>query len=224
MSYKWTEGEPRSANIDDGEEFNRGYEQYKGTLNGNLNRDNISHRSVDFARTKDNAFHKVGGFFASAASSWFLEGGEFVNNTTWPEASSPSNTPTFPGWTRKQYGGGWEHTKRVTLSGVKEGMLKVELHGWVQSSHILDNFKETGVEFKIAINGVDVVQTPIYYQHVCPIHAFVDVPVATGSVDADVYWRAETIGSNNLWANHDTSGAEFIYFSGMTILLINRYR
>ena len=41
MAFKWTEGEHRSGNILDVEEFNTSFNAFKGEINGGLDRENL---------------------------------------------------------------------------------------------------------------------------------------------------------------------------------------
>ena len=56
MSYRWTEGHLRDANIVDEDEFNREYNNYKGMVNGGLDRDNLPADSVGEDHLKAGAF------------------------------------------------------------------------------------------------------------------------------------------------------------------------
>jgi hypothetical protein len=59
MSKKWTEAYPRDNAIVDYKEFNRGYNQYKSSFNGGIDRTMMPASSFDRDAVKDKAFHAM---------------------------------------------------------------------------------------------------------------------------------------------------------------------
>ena len=59
MSKKWTEAHPRDNAIADYKEFNRGYNEYKSSFNGGIDRTMTPSQAVDRSSVVDNAFHNM---------------------------------------------------------------------------------------------------------------------------------------------------------------------
>ena len=58
MAFKWTEGEHRSGNILDADEFNNSFNAFKGEINGGLDRENLPNDSISNDELASNAMVK----------------------------------------------------------------------------------------------------------------------------------------------------------------------
>ena len=200
MSYKWAKGEPLAANITDATGFNETHDNYKGALNGNLNRDNIPQQSVNRAELKNNAAHAVSLTYFNMASGGYTTVGQ-----------------GFRGFTYEQYEGGWYEIGSVTGT-LKEGMLHIELSGFVSIHKDYDNYGAKIADFKVTYNGMEVCLSPQYCQSIMPVYAVSDTVCAEGTATLKVYWRVTPPNGE------DAYDLPWLYFAGGSLLLINRYR
>tara|TARA_Y100001973_G_C5129844_1_gene297138 strand:+ start:420 stop:1031 length:612 start_codon:yes stop_codon:yes gene_type:complete len=203
MSYKWSKGEPLTSNITDATMFNEAHDNYKGALNGNLNRDNIPQQSVNRAELKNNAAHAV-------SLTYF-------NMTDGAYQAYPTSSTGFRGFTYKQYQSGWQPLTSVSGT-LKEGILHIELSGIISIYKDFDNYGCKIADLKVTYNGMDVCISPQYSQSIMPVHAVADVACAEGAADIRVFWRLTPPYSKDEWFR------PWIYFTGGSLLLINRYR
>ena len=213
MSFKWTEAEARTNNIVDAPQFNEAYNNYKSTLNGNIDRDNIPHDSVGYAKLADAAAHQILGVFGTGFS---LTGGTFTITAT---------EFGFPGYEYSQYEGGWVQTRSESVT-LKEGMLHIELMGFVaQNIYEIEAgapvaYYEHVMQLKIVVNGLDVLISPEYTLSIEPVHMVCDVPCGGGAATVEVFWRITPPGAS---AGYPADRNSF-YHGSMTMMLLNRYR
>ena len=212
MTLKWSEGEPRSNNIVDAGQINKAYDSYKGAFNGALNRDNIPANSISAQHTKDGAFHQC----------------TLVTPITMDQGTDPwenAGDELGPnGWKPSSYQGGWYKAHSSSLN-VKEGMLHVELMGYC-CYNMVNTMRSTseqrgstyGGEFRIHVNGVEVVRSPLYTYIIHPVHVVADIPIAGGNKTVEVFWRQDVTPPQqgmDTWT---------FYFAGMQLFIMNRFR
>jgi hypothetical protein len=211
MSWKFTERQPRTNNIATADSLNESYDSFKSGLNGNLSRDNIPQDSVDRRHLKDKAVHQVHLYDFS------MTDGDHVN---------AANVLGPQGWTRDKFQGGWYQAIKQTPT-LKEGMLHIELMGVA----FYNNFECTvlatpptqfgkifSAQFKIHVNGVEVLTSPDYTHIIQPIHLVADVPISGGATEVEVFWTITPF--NQAYAD---DRCEF-YYGTMQLFLMNRYR
>jgi hypothetical protein len=199
MSYKWSKGNPRTSHIVDSAQFNEGHDNYKGALNGNLNRDNLPAGCISRTNLANNWAHKV-----SVTS--FTSGGGYTT-AGWG----------FGGATYDELPAGWNPLANTTME-FKEGMLHIELGGIISIYKDWDHLGAKMVDFKITYNGMDVCFSPQYSQSIMPVYAVADTVVAEGSADIRIFYRITPA------RGEDLENKPWFYFTGGSLLLINRYR
>tara|TARA_Y100001938_G_C8101448_1_gene442040 strand:+ start:4970 stop:5614 length:645 start_codon:yes stop_codon:yes gene_type:complete len=214
MTLKWNEGEPRADNIVDAGQINKSYDSYKAAINGNLGRDNLPHNVIDNTHTTSNAFHSI-----SLTENIKIPAGD----KTWVN----SGTDLGPGgWTADKYEGGWYRLHKTSALQMQEGILHIELMGFgcynlyktQQAAGGEQRDRPYGLEFKIHVNGAEIVRSPLYCYTIQPVHVVVDVPIAGGEKTIEVFWRIDATAPSN------TSDLWQVYFGGLQLFLMNRYR
>ena len=93
MSKKWTEAYPRDNAIVDYKQFNQGYNAFKSSFNGNIDRTMMPAAAVNKTRIKDKAFHYVQVFRRGEMQ-------ELIDPNT------PADSRDFEGLSYNTYGGG----------------------------------------------------------------------------------------------------------------------
>ncbi len=141
MSKKWTEAYPRDNAIVDYKQFTHGYNAYKSTFNGGVDRTITPSEFLDEDGVQDRAFHKM---------LLYRRGDvEALEDTT-------TVTDDFRGPTYNTYGGGWITVDEFTIDGFKNGMLH-----WEFSSHIYNYtyFSDDNPKYctiRLMFDGVEV--------------------------------------------------------------------
>ena len=204
MAFKWTKGEQLQANILDAYEFNREYNQYKGVLNGGLDRDNLPSTAsaggaITTAHIKNDAFLKYN-----------------VVDIQLPRDGTANNL-TDACLEYDQYAGGWRtHTATSISELFQEGMLHVELNLWYYLNG--DIGVNNWCQFQILVNSTVVARSHQLFQEFGTIHLVGDVPVATGTSKVEMQYQFLAPA-----AGLSTSTAIFSY-NGGSLLALNRYR
>ena len=200
MSFKWTPTQARTSNIVDSSQFNESYRAYKGALNGSLDRSNLPNASIDRTRLANNFAHKID------VSNFNDTAGGYVTAGV-----------GFRGFNYGQYQSGWQplHSRSVTC---KEGLLHIEVSGFV-SVYKGGDYNNTRIaEFKVTCNGLDVAFSPEYGQNIMPIYIVADFPVSEGSNEIRLYRRLTPAEDT------DPKNKPWVFSAGGSLLLINRYR
>lgn len=212
MTLKWSEGEPRTGNVVDAGQVNKTYDSFKSTYNGNINRDNIPHGTVKGTHTNNQAFHGISLFENLAIGA---------KEESWVNAGSDLGPG---GWTASGYEGGWFRLHKTNTLPMNEGMLHIELMGYTCYNMFKTQVtggqfgNARGLEFKVHVNGMEVVRSPLYTYIIHPVHVVADVPVSGGDKTVEVFWRMDCTSSS------DTSSLWLGYFGGLQLFLMNRFR
>ena len=208
MSYKWTEGYLRDKNIVDEDEFNREYNNYKGAINGGLDRDNLPANSVGDDHLKANAFL---GYNLSGPNDLMVQG--------LGSSSSSSAFSTFDDRIA-----GWVHNIAQKSSiTTQEGMLHIDFCcWWSMITHSPDHasLENRWGQMAILVNNNFVAKTNKFWSYAGNVNMSIAVPVASGPQQVHIAWRTEAKSSDALIA---IDSADFAYGGGQ-LLLINRYR
>ena len=212
MSWKFTEREPRTNNTATADSLNESYDSCKAGLNGDLSRDNIPQDCVDRRHLLDKAVHQV------YLYDFSMTDGDHVNagSTLGPQ-----------GWTRDKFQGGWYQATKQTPT-LKEGMLHIELMGvafynnFECTAGVLGAAAQFGrvfsAQFKIHVNGVEVLVSPDYSHIIQPIHLVADVPISGGATEVEIFWTITPFNTS-----YSDDRCEF-YYGTMQLFLMNRYR
>lgn len=142
MSKKWTEAYPRDNAIVDYKEFNRGYNEYKSSFNGGIDRTMMPAGAFGKAAVQDRAFHSI---------SLFRRGdlNVFVDSATGAAVGD------FRGPSYNTYSGGWVTVDEIDVTNMKDGMMH-----WEFSSHIYNNTyyvdNPKSVSIRLLFDGVEV--------------------------------------------------------------------
>jgi len=228
MAFKWTEGDHRSGNILDADEFNTSFNNVKGEINGGLDRENLPNTSVSNEELASDAMVK-----------YVVKSGMRAQNTTYSNAIFTDGSTLIPQSVRafnyNRYSGGWRtnEAEKITNEIFQEGMLHIEYNGWywlrnhvaTASSARNTNEKHCQIwcQFQITLDGTPVITGGKHYQNVGQIHLVGDVPISTGKHDIALRWRFAS------WPGSFPSGATTItqpvfYYDGGQLTVINRYR
>lgn len=206
MSYKWTEGYLRDANIVDEDEFNREYNNYKGVINGGLDRDNLPADSVGEDHLKAGAFLI---YDLSSPDDLMVQGLGTLSSSsahsTWDDRLS-----------------GWVHnTAQKSSVTTQEGMLHIDFCCWFSLStnspaHV--SLENRWAQVGILLNNNFIAKTNKLWSYAGNVNMSIAVPVASGPQQVHIAWRSEAPPSGST-----TSTGAFAYGGGQ-MLLINRYR
>tara|TARA_R100000655_G_scaffold74863_2_gene113779 strand:+ start:378 stop:1007 length:630 start_codon:yes stop_codon:yes gene_type:complete len=209
MSYRWTEGSVRDANIVDEDEFNREYNNYKGEINGGLDRDNLPVDCVGAPQLKAGAFLI---YDLSSPDDLMVQG-------LGTSSSSPASS-TFD-----DNLAGWVHnTAQKSSVTTQEGMLHIDFCCWFDlEQHSPGGTASAGNENRwaqmgILLNNNFVAKTNKLWTYAGNVNMSIAVPVASGPQQVHIAWRAQPP-----YVGRPTTTPSFAYGGGQ-LLLINRYR
>ena len=203
MSKKWTEAYPRDNAIADYKQFTHGYNEYKSSFNGGVDRTMTPSSALDKDAIVDRAFHQV--LLYRRGDVTALE-------------DSLTVTDDFRGPTYNTYGGGWVTIDQFDLANMKDGMLH-----WEFSSHIYNNIYDSkdnpkSVTIRLLFDGVEVA---VAYKVSLPTVTFrmvCDIPI-TGSPNT-VAVQARSVG----YKTGDSQTRCLFQLLAMQHLFIGRWR
>lgn len=214
MAYKWTEGDARSGNLVDAEEFNTAYNNLKGELNGGLDRENLKEQSVTNEHLSKNAFLK-----------YVLQDAITLQNATahtkvYQTSAATNFTIERFSIAYDDYSGGWvTNTAQQINSKFEEGMLHVNFNCWYyMASHLATKIDQTWCQFQIVLDGNPIATSGFHFQNVGTVNLTIDVPIATGTHVIAIRWRFTP--ASGLRANDEP----MFYYDGGQLLALNRYR
>ena len=143
MSKKWTEAYPRDNAIVDYKEFNRGYNEYKSSFNGGIDRTMMPAGAFNKDAVQDRAFHSVSLFRRGDVSSL-------------ADLNTGATIGDFRGLSYNTYTGGWITVDEFDVPNMKDGMMH-----WEFSSHIYNDtfYSENNVKsvsIRLLFDGVEV--------------------------------------------------------------------
>tara|TARA_A100001391_G_C5074130_1_gene278864 strand:- start:2077 stop:2688 length:612 start_codon:yes stop_codon:yes gene_type:complete len=203
MSKKWTEAHPRDNAIADYKEFNRGYNEYKSSFNGGIDRTMTPSEAVDKSSVVDNAFHNMTIFRSD-------------DMTALSDTNTGATLGDFRGLSYDTYGGGWVTVDEQTISNNKDGMLH-----WEFSSHIYNNTFYTenvkSVTMRLLFDGVEVCTLYKVPHPIVTLRMVCDFPITGGSHQAVVQARSVS--------KSDTENTKCLFtLLAMQHLFIGRWR
>lgn len=175
MARRWTEHQPRPANILDADGFNAAYDAYKGEINGGIDRTMLEEDAVVYAEIKDNALIKVQvGNNLELVSTFKVSNGGICN---------------FKCMDYEHYTGGWVTDKEIAFTGLREGMLHAEFSCWSfhQKAETYRNPKFS--RWRLAWNNQVVCQTAEIYTHFANPFMVADFPIAGGDGVLSLQWQ-----------------------------------
>ena len=231
MSYKWTTATHRTDNIVDVDSFNVRYNEVKGVLNGDIDRDQIPNHSITTEMIKPKAFYRT-------AVHPVRLNNDYRMLDAYVDASGRRQ---FPGVQFKRYAGGKVRSNSFTFE-TGEGMLHIELSMFLRvvQGDVSTSFSPTSQwwwtvpgmirygSMSIKVNGMAVVSDVFkVWQDWNTIHLVGDIPVSEGSQTIDVEWSTRAQGTAldlSTQAITDPDDRCVFYFDGGVMLLLNRYR
>ena len=233
MAFKWTEGNHRSGNILDADEFNTSFNAFKGEINGGLDRENLPNGSVSNDELASNAMVKY------VVKPNIRLQNTSVNTAQWRDNTGGAGTAineTFRSINYDSYSGGWRTNEAYKINTLfQEGMLHVEYNGWywlrnhvnTGASHRLSEHLQIWCQFELLLDGNPVVTGGRHYQNVGQVHLVTDVPISTGNHEIALRWRvAPNPDANQTYGVVPAAGPlrPIFYYDGGQITVINRYR
>tara|TARA_R100000231_G_scaffold604_2_gene1112 strand:+ start:11758 stop:12369 length:612 start_codon:yes stop_codon:yes gene_type:complete len=142
MSKKWTESYARDNAIVDYKDFNRGYNAYKSSFNGGIDRTMMPTNSFNKNAIQDFALHNV--FIRRAGDMAVLID------------SSTGSGRDFRGLSYNTYNGGWVTIDEFELSNMKDGMLHWEFQSHVYNDTYHSENNPKSVSIRLLFDGVEV--------------------------------------------------------------------
>ena len=220
MAFKWTEGDHRSGNILDVEEFNTSFNAFKGEINGGLDRENLPNGSVSNQELASNAMVKY-----VVVPNIRIQGTSTLQ-LSWDVAATGSVlTQDIRAISHNTYAGSWKTNPAYNINTLfQEGMLHLEFNCWYWSfNSTADGGFSRSVQFQILLDGAVVARSGPHLQNVGQIHLVTDVPISTGNHKIELRWRCSaftsTAGNNPVTINDPV-----FYYDGGQLTAINRYR
>ena len=189
MSKKWTEVDPRADTIVDYKEFNSGYNAYKSSFNGNLDRTTLPDDFLDETSLVAGAFHKV-----QITNS---------NDMSVKVDTSTGSDKEWRGMSYATYSGGWIQIDSVSVTDFKDGMCHWEYkflyHNYLKYSWSNSLVKEDqkGIQVRLRWDGVIVFESYKMPQPIGNIRLIADFPTTGGDHTATVEIRQVQQGTND---------------------------
>jgi len=213
--FKWTKAQVRAGNIPAALDHNAEVSNYKGVLNGGLDRDNLPSgpSSIDHLMVEDEAFQKysvVTGIRLDAA----LE----------PAYSGVTETA---GMSFEQYSGGWHvHLDDSISDSWVEGHMWVVFNAWMwqakERAYSVGppaSVNKVYAQFRILFNGAVVCESDIILLGIQQVHMETVFPCPSGSGTIQIAWKVSS--PTGLEPASDT---RIFTFAGGKLLAVNRYR
>ena len=181
MSKKWTEAQPGEQAIVDLKEFNHGYNAYKSSFNGDLDRTTLPNDILDEDSVVGGAFHQVQ-----------------ITNSADLDNHTDGATGTGGQWRGQSYAtnnGGWVLADEVTVTKYKDGMCH-----WEYSFIFFNFIVNTGqgsikyMEIKLTWDENTVFESYKITQPIQSTRLIADFPTTGGTHTARVYVRAAPRG------------------------------
>ena len=181
MSKKWTEAQPGSDAIVDLKEFNRGYNAYKETFNGGLDRTVVPEEFLDETNISPGAFHRV----------------QITNSADMSAKVDPATGATLDwrGPSYATYDQGWFEIDSVSVPNFKDGMCHWE-YSFLYSNYlkftwtsINPNAGQKGLQVRLLWDGVEVFSSYKMPQPTGTARLLADFPTTGGTHTASVQIR-----------------------------------
>jgi hypothetical protein len=207
MPYRWTEAFIQTSNLLDALEFDKSYNNYKGLINGNLDRENIPEDSITETHIKKGAFH-----YYYILDDIELDSDYYVEQTG-PASAGPD------GVSYQEFSGGWKTDQQYLEETFYEGMAHIEFNCWYWLNDNVTGFAGTEYcEFQILYNNLVIARTDRLGSPIGQVHLVADIPVPTGTGKVQLQWRIQSPPSGV------ALNEELFWYSGGTIFCINRRR
>ena len=210
MSKKWTEAYPRKDAIVDLKEFNAGYNAYKSSFNGDLDRTTLKDNFLDEDAVSSGAFHQV-----QVVNSNNMDRRIDVATGSAGEWRGPSYTT---------YNGGWMEIDSVNLTKFKDGMCHWE-YTFFYYNYILfswnplnANIQPKAIQVRMKWDGVIVFESYKMPQPIGTARLIADFPTTGGTHTATVEIRQTT------YATDDPVNVNIVNVVSPSHLFIGRWR
>lgn len=204
MGFRWTKAAARDDNLVLASDFNDDYDQYKSTINGGIDRDNLEDESViGSSMAIDGAFHLY----------------YFKNGLRSPDSLAVNYTSggiNYYGVVYDNYSGGWYTDVATVEESFKEGMATIEFNCW----HFI--WPGSGAlrraEFEILVDGNQVAYSGNINSSMGQVHMATTLPIASGTHTVSVRWRVSAP------SNGEVINVPRFYYDGGALTIINRTR
>jgi len=206
MSKKWTEAHPGSSAIVDYKEFNAGFNAYKSSFNGDLDRTTLPDDFIGETSVVAGAFHQVQITNSSDLSS-------SIDTTL---GGSSWRCPSY-----KTYNGGWIQADEVTVSKFKEGMCHWE-YSFIFFNYIVKSFLGATkyIEVRMVWDDTVVLESYKISQPIQSTRLVASFPTTGGNHTAKVFVRAPARGL----VAHDLVTTPLFHIVCPSHLIIGRWR
>jgi hypothetical protein len=211
MSKKWTEASPENEAIVDYKEFNAGFNAYKSSFNGDLDRTTLPDNFIDETSVVAGAFHKV-----------------IISNSNDMDVKTDTSTGASKEWrgpSYTTYDSGWMEIDSVSVTQFKDGMCHWEYkffyYNYIRKGFIAASYPEVvpkGIQIRMKWDGVIVFESNIMPQPIGTARLIADFPTTGGSHTATIDIRQENIGPN------DPVDRNIVNITAPSHLIIGRWR
>jgi hypothetical protein len=213
MSKKWCNAFPSSKTIVSYKEFNEGFNAYKSSFNGNLDRTTFPERELTNNEKVLGAMHqiKISNDDGIATTSSIVDG----STGTLGEWRGPSyNT----------YTGGWVEIDQYTISKFKDGMCHWEYRFHYLVDVFLGNKADSSnvkyIEVKLTWDGTTVYESNRIGTPIGTCRLIADFPITGGTHVAKVFARS----TPPLDSTQEVYGNNLFNIQGASHLFIGRWR
>ena len=210
MSKKWTEASPENEAIVDYKEFNAGFNAYKSSFNGDLDRTTLPDDFITRTSIVGGAFHKV-----------------VIQNSSDLSVSVDASTGASLDWrgpSYATYSGNWIEIDTVNVTQFKDGMCHWE-YKFLYSNYVkytwsntLPNEGQKGLQVRMMWDGVVVFDSYKMPQPIGTARLIADFPTTGGTHKASIEIRQTQQGSN------DPTNVNVVNIVSPSHLIIGRWR
>lgn len=203
MPFRWTKSVARKDNLASSKTFNNDYDQYKGLINGGLDRDNLPEDAIDGNnQAVDGCFHQ-----------YFNAEGIHTNDSVFDHH-------LFYGVSYNLYNGGWYLADTDLEETFKEGTTTVEFNAWYNciNNTGLGATLVQWIEFALFVDGNMLCSSSRLFNYMGQVHLAMTIPISSGTHKIQVGWRASGVESGV------TGAQNTCYFDGGQLTAINRIR
>ena len=209
MSKKWTEAQPGSSSIVDFKEFNGGFNAYKSSFNGDLDRTTLPDDFLDEDSVVAGAFHQV-----TVVNSSDMD----IQTDTSTGAAGEWRGPSF-----STYNGGWMQIDSVPLTKFKDGMCHWEYtffyYNYIRYSwNALTTVQQKGIQVRMKWDDVVVFESYKMPQPIGTARLIADFATTGGNHTASIEIRQVSIAVN------DPTGVNIVNVTSPSHLFIGRWR
>ena len=207
MSKKWTEAHPGSEAIVDHKEFNAGFNAYKSSFNGDLDRTTFPDDLMSRTSVVDGAFHQVQ-----------------ITNSSDLSSSIDTTLGESTGWrcpSYSTYNGGWIQVDEVAVSKYKEGMCHWE-YSFIFFNYIVQSFLGATkyIEVRMVWDDTVVFESNKITQPIQSTRLVASFPTTGGNHTAKVFVRAAARGNTT----YDSLTYGIFHIVCPSHLIIGRWR